>query len=321
MDLFIIGAGASRGSLSGNDVVPTSAEFGEVLCCVKPNWKDEYPALLEVVNHLELSSDKWPLEDVWSCLDWYAKLQPALPRPKPWSGESRQLKKALLSVFGKRCDLLANKVAEDSTLANILRQDVKCGDTLVSLNYDTIVEQLAGRFGCQLDARPRGGSGVAFAKPHGSTSWALNISTHSLDWLSADGTPRITSLTANDVDAGREPLLLGTVPIKSELIREIQAQGGTPSVYDVVACQWRVLVEAVRDARRVVLVGYSLPVEDVYGRFLIREGLRLRRNSVVIQFYERDDNAASNLKCKINRVFGDLAERVEDRGPVLEHST
>lgn len=320
MNLFILGAGASRGSLSGNDVVPTSTQFGEVLCRVKPNWMAEYPALVEVVNHLELSNDKWPLEAVWTCLDWYAKLQPLLPKPRPWNDESRQLKKALLAVFGNRCDLLASKVREDSTLANILRHDMTSGDTLVSFNFETIVEHLAGRLGCQLDARPRGGSGVAFAKPHGSTSWTLDLNTRSLHWLAADGTPLITSLTTDNVDAGLEPLLLGAVPIKSELIREVQMQGGTSEVYDVVACQWRVLVEAIRDARRVILVGYSFPREDLYGRFLIKEGLRLRRNSLVIQFYEQKDREAE-CRREIDRVFGDLAERIEYSGPVLEHAT
>jgi hypothetical protein len=315
MDLFILGAGASRGVLSGKDVVPTSAEFGEILCRVKPNWTTEYPALFKVVEHLGLCRDKWPLEDVWSCLDWYAKLQPALPKPKPWNDESRQLKKALLAVFGKRCDSLS-EVANDSTLANILRDDVKSGDTLVSFNYDTIAERLAARLGCQLDARPRGGAGVAFAKPHGSASWTLDLCKRSVDWLSLDGTPLVTSLRTDHVDVGREPLVLGAVPIKSELIREVQTSCGIPLIYDVVACQWRVLVEAVRDAKRIVLVGYRFPAEDLYGRFLIKEGLRLRRNSVAIQYYE-----LRKVCCEIKKVFGDHATSIEYMGCVLEHST
>lgn len=321
MDLFILGAGASRGVLSGNDVVPTSAEFGKILCHVKPNWITEYPALFKVVEHLGLCTKDWRLEPVWSCLDWYAKLQPALPKPRPWNDESRQLKKALLDVFGTRCDHLANEVRDDSTLANILRDDVKPGDTLVSFNYDTIAERLAAMLGCQLDARPRGGTGVAFAKPHGSASWTLDLGKGSVEWLSSDGTPLDTSLTTGDVDVGREPLLLGAVPIKSELIREVQTSGGTPSVYDVVAYQWRVLVEAIRDVKKIVLVGYRFPMEDVYGRFLIQEGLRLRRrNSIDIQYYElkREKN---NLCGEIKDVFRDFATNIEYMGCVLEHST
>jgi len=322
MDLYILGAGASRGSLSGTMCVPTSAEFGEVLSEQWPTWRNDLPALKEVVKHLRLCELKWPLEPVWSCLDWYTKLQPALPLPKPWDDESRQLKKALLRVFGRRCDQLADNISENSTLARILQRELHGDDTLVSFNYDTLAERLATRFGTQLDARPRGGSGVAFAKPHGSMSWALDFNVNNfVNWLSDDGAPLTVSLTEEDVDTGREPLILGAVPVKSELIREVQRICGTPRIYDVIACQWRVLVEAIRDARRVVLIGYKFPVEDVYGRFLIQEGLRLRGNNALsVHYYELPANAVNRQK-EIKEVFGNWAERVEYRGAVLEHST
>ena len=321
MDLYILGAGASRGSLSGTMRVPTSAEFGEVLSEQWPTWRNDLPALKEVVKHLRLCELKWPLEPVWSCLDWYAKLQPALPLPKPWDDESRQLKKALLRVFGRRCDQLADNISENSTLARILQREIHGDDTLVSFNYDTLAERLARRFGTQLDARPRGGSGVAFAKPHGSVSWSLDIKVKDfVNWRSDDGAPLTESLTEEDVDAGREPLILGAVPVKSELISEVQLVCGWPSIYGIITCQWRVLVEALRDARRVVLVGYSFPPEDVYGRFLIQEGLRLRGNTLSVHYYERDCRK-KKIEEEIREVFGNMAERVEYRGAVLEHST
>src|SRR5208337_4654912 len=124
----------------------------------------------------------------------------ALPMPKPWDGESRQLKKALLRVFGKRCDELADNISEDSTLAKIFQRKLQSDDVLVSFNYDTLAERLAERLGIQLDARPRGGSGVAFAKPHGSMSWTLDFNTKSVNWLSADGAPLTDSLAEEDVD-------------------------------------------------------------------------------------------------------------------------
>jgi hypothetical protein len=209
---------------------------------------------------------------------------------------------------------LADNISEDSTLAKIFQRKLQSDDVLVSFNYDTLAERLAERLGIQLDARPRGGSGVAFAKPHGSMSWTLDFNTKSVNWLSADGAPLTDSLAEEDVDAGREPLVLGAVPVKSELICEVQQIGQMPRIYEVIACQWRVLVEAIRDARRVVLVGYSFPAEDVYGRFLIQEGLLLRGNtSLRVHYYDLADIRRE----KIKKVFGNLVERVMYRGPVL----
>lgn len=295
MKVFLLGAGASRGSLS-NLCIPVADKFGQGLAEVCPGWKHEYPALLRVVEHLHLHLDSWPLEPVWSCIDWYAKLQPALPLPKPWENESRQIKKALLAVYGTRCDDAANQVRDDSTLAQLFQNEVQKGDVLISFNYDTIAERIAQRYGRQLSSTPRGTDDVVFAKPHGSTSWTLDLCSKTVAWLSPDGSPLLPSLSATDVDCGREPLLLGTVPIKSELIREVQERCGTVGVFDAISTQWRTVVEAIRDADTLVVVGYSFPVEDRYGRFLVQEGLRLRTRDLRIEFFEVEDMAANRAR-------------------------
>jgi hypothetical protein len=152
-------------------------------------------------------------------------------------------------------------------------------------------------------------------------SWALDFTVNNfVNWLSEDGAPLTVSLTEEDVDVGREPLILGAVPIKSELIREVQQSCRTPRIYDIIACQWRVFVEAIRDARRVVFVGYSFPTEDVYGRFLIKEGLRLRGNKTLSVNYYELPNRQKEINIEINKVFENLAERVEYKGAVLEDS-
>ena len=251
---------------------------------------------------------------MWSCLDWYAKLASALPRPKPWNNESPDLKKALLDVFGERCDAAAARVRDDSTLSRLLEREVSAGDVLVSFNYDTILERLATRHPVVLNARPRGTSGVAFAKPHGSMSWTLDLTTNTLEWLAPDGTPHLQSRSNIDVDAGGEPLVLGAVPIKSELIREVQV--AVPEVYGAVASQWRALVDALRDATAVVVVGYSFPSEDVYGRFLFREALALRTTPVDVEFYELPRFASVRAK-EIFDVFTPYISTLTYRGPVV----
>jgi hypothetical protein len=318
MRAFLIGAGASRGAVV-DAVVPTAAEFGQVLAGLSGTWRTEFTALAAVVDHLGLPPDAWSLEPVWSCLDWYAKLQPALPLPKPWHGESRDLKKALLGVFGRRCDDLASCVREDSTLATLLRDEIGPGDTVVSFNYDTIFERVAARCSRKLVSSPCGDAAVAFAKPHGSTSWTLDLVKKDLTWLSRDAAPLLMSLSPDDVDRGLEPLLLGAVPIKSELIREVQREGGVPTVFDVVSAQWRILVEAVRDCDTLVVVGYSFPAEDRYGRFLLQEGMRLRRRGLRVELFELPDKAAERHG-EILAALGARVEQVVHRGPVLSRA-
>jgi len=310
---FLLGAGASRGTFD-ELLVPVASEFGQALSSLDPCWKQNYPALFKVVRHLGFNPEGWPLDRVWSCMDYYAKLQPALPLPKPWVDGSRQLKKALLTVYGRRCDDAVAGV--DSTLARLFRAEMQPGDVLISLNYDTIAERIAYGCGHSLWATPRGDcNGVRFAKPHGSTSWTLDLNARSVTWLSSDGSPLLSSLSSSDVDCGREPLLLGTVPIKSELIREVQDLCNVSDVFHSICAQWRTVVEAVRDAETMFVVGYSFPEEDQYGRFLLGEGLRLRTGTLRIEFFERRDREAERAKA-ISSLFQERLQHLVFRGPV-----
>jgi hypothetical protein len=315
---FLLGAGASRGTFD-DPVVPIASEFGRTLGALDPSWKQNYPALVKVVEHLQLDLADWPLEPVWSCIDYYVKLQPALPLQKPWNDEVRQLKKALLAVYGRRCDDL--RAGTDSTLAKLFCDELQPGDVLISLNYDTIVERIARDLGRPLVLTPRGACGaVRFAKPHGSTSWTLDRKCHSVTWLSADGSPLLSSLRTSDVDGGREPLLLGAVPIKSELIREVQDHYQVTEVFNAISAQWRAVVEAVRDADTLVVGGYSFPTEDQYGRFLFGEGLRLRTGRLRIELFELRAKEAKLAK-EVVRVFqGQLSDLVF-RGPIVPRAT
>ena len=81
-------------------------------------------------------------------------------------------------------------------------------------------------------------------------------------------------MAVNDVHDGAEPLVLGAVPIKSELIEEVQRDH--PKVHETISSQWRETVDALSEATEVVVIGYSFPAEDAYGRFLLSEAVRKR---------------------------------------------
>jgi hypothetical protein len=315
---FLLGAGASRGTFAFDAFpVPVAREFGKTLAALDPCWKQNYPALLKTIEHLRLEPAEWPLEPVWTCIDYYAKLQPVLPLQEPWEDASGQIKKALLLVYGGRCDKEAGQADDNSTIADLFRSKLQAGDILISFNYDTITERVAQKCGHQLAGAPHSRSeSVMLAKPHGSTSWIIDLKSHSVTWKSPDGSPLVQSLTASDVDCRREPLLLGAVPIKSELIREVQESCGVPGVFDAISVQWRAVVEAVRDAEAIFVVGYSFPPEDQYGRFLVKEGLRLRTGKKLkIELFEAENKAAERAR-EIVSVFGDWVQDLVFRGPV-----
>ena len=324
MKVFFIGAGASKGTFHSTDtLVPVAADFGKALQAIDPRWSIHYPALLEIVNHLGLSPNDWSLEPVWTCMDYYAKLEKAIPNLRNWSGESPEMKKALLEVYGRRCDDVADQLplTDSYTLGQLIKNELNPGDILISFNYDTIVERLARRFGHTLLSvgaqEQERRKGITLAKPHGSTSWTLDLNYNPRRVISASnhGEVLLNSLESTDVDQCREPLVLGAVPIKSELIREVQHVCASSSVFETVTRQWQALVEAVRDADSVAIVGYSFPPEDQYGRFLLQEGMRLRESSLTVEFFELEDKMPERGKVILD-VFGSRVENLVYRGAV-----
>lgn len=183
-------------------------------------------------------------------------------------------------------------------------------DYLISFNYDTVVERLARRLNKQLRSAgaAKVNGAIDLVKPHGSTSWSLEPPTQgcpgNVKSASSDGGLLFDSLTDADVDARREPLVLGAVPIKSELIREVQMCYQVPAVFTTIQEQWTAVVRAICDADSLVILGYSFPREDQYGRFLVQEGVR-RRNGrrLDIAFYELEKRQAQSAT-QIAEVFG-----------------
>lgn len=317
MKAFFFGAGSSCGTVDA----PVAARFGYTLNLIDGNWQANYPALLQVVQHLDLPLDNWGLEPVWSCIDYYAKLGGAIGAAPSWTDESPQLKKALLKVYGQRCDQQAEQLPLDDsyTLGNTLKNELQLGDLLISFNYDTIVERLARRFGHHLRSTNSQDtkSAIVLVKPHGSTSWTLDRSRYTVTCAALDGSPLFDSLTDADVQAQREPLVLGAVPIKSELIREVQWCNQVPAVFTTIQEQWKAVVRAVSDADSLVILGYGFPKEDQYGRFLMQEGVRRRKGrSLDIAFYELEERQ-SQTAMQIVEVFGGCIQNLRFCGPVV----
>jgi hypothetical protein len=313
--LFVLGAGSSQGTCSFDPTgVPSCAAFGRVLARHFGTGGDD--ALLDVAEHLGFARDDWPLDKVWTWIDYHSKLCDALPDPKRSDLIGRaapQLFRALLEVYGPRCDALADRLPLDATytLGALLGSDLRAGDVLASFNYDVIGERLAKRFGRSISCTRGASDVVLLAKPHGSVSWKTYISTRTVRSCEDDGSPFLDSLAPTVLGTGLDSLLLGAVPIKSELVREVQAFSSWISRFDTITAEWRKVVTGIRDCKRIVIVGYSFPPEDQYGRFLVREGLRLRSlKEPSIEFYELPDKAAERAKEIVDAFSGHVRDIV-----------
>jgi hypothetical protein len=315
MKAFVFGAGASSGTIGA----PVTDEFGKSLACRSPAWINRYPALCKVVEYLRLPCDAWSLDAVWTCIDFHDKLHGLFESPVPWANEParRELSKAVLEIYGKRCDDAVDHLPLDHsyTLGALLSKEVQPGDFLISFNYDTVIERLAARFGHNLIASATvGQEAVAVIKPHGSTSW-IRYEDGRVETRSATHGVLVDSLSPNDVERGREPLVVGVVPFKSELIREIQHHAHTPAVHETLVKQWKAVIGALQRAETMVVVGYSFPKEDCYGHFLVREALRRREGPLAVDYFSAEGGAerwASNQE----EAFAGMITRPKYRGEV-----
>jgi hypothetical protein len=249
MKAFFFGAGCSFGTLGSH--APAAAQFVSEL----GKYADKFPKLMQIVEHLKQARQDITLVSLWTCIDYYDKLCGALDRPSPWGkrGEAvPEMKQALLEIYGQRCDGMADGLPKscDYTLGRLLLKEVENGDVLISFNYDTVVERLANRFGIALrrycDEFRK--DVITLVKPHGSTSWCLNLKQPSgVVHKAAEGGVLLDSMACVVRDE-REPLVLGTVPIKSELLEEIQLHHRVHDVYKVIMHEWSAVVAAVRKA-------------------------------------------------------------------------
>jgi hypothetical protein len=314
MRALFLGAGASAGTVEN---APVSRDFGRVLAQVTSR---PYEELRRIVALLGYSWSDWPLDQVWRQVDYYSKLHEAISIDAPDPKESG-IKHALLEVFGKRCDRASDAlpIGANYTLGRLI-DSLGPGDTLVSFNYDLIAERLARRMHKKL--RPASVDGarsetITLAKPHGSASWSTQIVGH-FDQSPVDRGPVYDSLLPDEIQRGRHPFLLGAVPIKSELIREVQKAAGRPDIFDVVASQWREVGHAVQHAQTLVVAGYGFPPDDEYGRFLISEALRrrFRSNRLRIELFSREETSLE-VASRIRELFGDHVVALTPCGPVL----
>jgi len=302
MKAVILGTGATIGTLGGKGGVKG---FEERLNEVRPSWQDDYRNLKKAIDACKKSRDeKINLDQVWTRIDYYSKFRKIL-NGDYGSDASIELHKAVLVAysFKKEISNICNK-RHDFTLINELKE-LGRGDALISFNWDTLAENIVMKMleeSLIQSPDPDSSKYIQLIKPHGSLSWV-----HKKDGtvIFKEGSkPRLNPMTENDVDEDEaEPLVLGAVPVKSEIIEEVQ-RGDHIKVFTTISDQWRETIRVISQADEVVVLGYSFPNEDTYGRFLLREAVRNRPKKhrlPKIRYY-----ALTEHRCDIEKAFREI---------------
>lgn len=309
MKAVIVGTGATSGTLGAKGGV---AEFPSRLNTVHRDWRARYPNLAKLVRDSARPGereDQLGLDRIWTRIDYYSKLRRILG--SDYGGDAAmELRQAVSDAYAFKDEIdQLTRVRTDFTLKSVL-DDLSAGDTLISFNWDTLAETVAQTMlGKDLVQAPHPGADTAirFLKPHGSLSWEHRALGDRIEVTFRDGPrPRLELVSARTEPAGFvQPLLLGAVPIKSELLEEVQSYSGHDRVHQLIAEQWREVIDAISKATTIVFVGYSLPAEDAYGRFLFEEALRRRRPLViapVVKYYSR--SASGKVTDNLESLFG-----------------
>ncbi len=144
-------------------------------------------------------------------------------------------------------------------------------NTLITFNYDTVVEEALSRLGFAYDyglpegavrwvsGRPNGrGEPIPILKLHGSVNWGVNLSAPSHQKIEIF--PDYTLLRASEA---KHELILAPPTWR---------KGWGPS--HVMTAVWDEAIDALSNATRIIIIGYSLPATDSHFKYLMSAGLR-----------------------------------------------
>ncbi len=222
-----------------------------------------------------------------------------LAQPHPWKSPEERLadRAAFVGLVRQLAHLLRSREAEavaggpPDWAARLIRAwAAGSGEaTVVTLNYDTLVERLAWHVGgeelqdvrlyqlplthlAQRTATVPGGSprgAFRLLKLHGSINWYAQESENARGIEQVYYVPVDSASPATDAGPAREQLGINRADLVPLIIPPVADKGG---YYDsqMVRAQWRAFADALDAAGEVVFIGYSLPQSDLTMRLFLR---------------------------------------------------
>lgn len=276
MDLYIFGAGASaaEGAPATRDFLAQAYEYLAPTCDerVAEVWRF-LAAVFEVpIDGPAAFASIPPVDEVISLVDWSLHVDQGLGPYDP--ARLYQVRRSLEHLLCAALDAAQDRrpCPADGPHARFARSLAgRPGDSfaLLSLNYDTLLDDALLAAGLLPDyGLDSTGSGPLLLKLHGSLNWAH---CHACDQIEvareqvAHLLPRVAGLACSRCGNRR---LAGVIISPTWLKRY--------TLPPLTRVRGRAL-QAVREARRILFAGYSLPPADVAIHQLIRRGLLTRK--------------------------------------------
>lgn len=191
-------------------------------------------------------------------------------------GHWKMKKKSALRLL---TDLL-NKLsvpAEKSDLLKTFVSSLKNGDVVITFNWDCLVERMCFLSKRKVNFLERDSSAVSVFKLHGSLNWGrvpkeLGLTKPATaKWLLDDRVFVINEYNYLDcwdqLDEG--PLIIPPTPVKKPLDN------------DLLNRVWYEAFNSLVDAQKIIVVGYSLPQEDLHARALLISGANIDRKKPI----------------------------------------
>ena len=353
--VIIIGSGCSRGTLGKK--APVSSEFGKYLNCPKKQWKwtEDYPYLEAAVKYFEhrvsdTSPKSWFLDKIWGAIDTRVKLQhvfncdlklPSAPQEPPkrkkiyehnehlWCKHGDdfgpagfELRCAVTRVFGEDLeDDIGNITGKQCSLQEELNA-LKKDDSVISFNYDLLVEKML----CSIGKQPftptpwskevTKDNEILLTKPHGSVSWKAYTPER-------EKRPEMDKLVyEKDIDYYPKscteifPGIIAPVPFKEQLlIPDIQRP--VWNFHCLLIKQWSRLITELSKAEEVVIMGYAFPIEDLHALHIFAEAAAQNKSQTLkIRVYEKDCDRYSRISRNLCKLFKQNNLCIKYMGPV-----
>ncbi|MBI4449180.1 SIR2 family protein [Candidatus Woesearchaeota archaeon] len=158
--------------------------------------------------------------------------------------------------------------AEKSPLLRQFVEQLRLGDIIITFNWDPLIERALLALDRPFDLKERRQDRVTILKLHGSLSWVLVpegvrlADPSDVDWLS-DRVCCTKNHTYYDVwdPLDQSPFIVPPVISKR------------PPTAPFLEHLWREAFAALVEAGPVIIIGYSLPADDLQARTLLRSGL------------------------------------------------
>ena len=255
-----------------------------------------YPNIEDFLNLIEMAKKFNSEEFIESNLWPTPKLQRAM------DDTIKGVTDYIWSLMGRR--------KQQQRLSEFVRHHLRPGDTVVTFNWDVTLEQ-------SLRAEPsspkfmytysrKSHAHIFLLKPHGSIDWFKRKDTHSLS------TEKRKKLIKHDEQIYCYP------EVRLDRLRELAevAPVIVPPVsaksfdeYPFLKKTWRNVFRAVSDATEIHFVGYSLPKEDQFARFVLRRAMRANILKAKLNNSELPKVVVTNPDLSVEQTFSSMVGR------------